>query len=445
MRGVFFIFLLLPLLSYQLDTASYGEYEILTILASSVMAFALSGMNEAVFYFYFKMDEEKKNQPLFNALLMWFLLSIFTIVIIFLLKNPLSILLTGKTGSPLVIASISGCLDGLFILVSSPFRLRKKPIAFSIVNLAQTSLSLIAAWYFVYRLSMGSSGAFLGIIVGNALVSFFLLMFFIRGSRFSPDFGLVKEMLRFGLPFVPVFLLALVYTVSDRWLIGRISGLEQSGIYGASYRTASLMLLVVTALRFAWVPNMYELHKSGRLKESLRGIIKLSSTGLCFFTVGFTLFIREIHGVLVGSGYEAGLWVAPLIAFSYYFDGLIQITESPIYCEKKTTMIPFITLAAAFLNVALNIVFIPRHGIMASAWATLATYILLFALFTFFGRRLIRYSMPYFAIFGHLVLIVFSLLFSSIKEDFYSRFFAFCVIIITLLVLNISEIKKAKA
>lgn len=53
----------------------------------------------------------------------------------------------------------------------------------------------------------------------------------------------------------------------------------------------------------------------------------------------------------------------------------------------------YFSVLGAALTVGLNITFIPKYGYMASAWATLATYILVAVLSYLYGRK--YYRIPY--------------------------------------------------
>jgi O-antigen/teichoic acid export membrane protein len=434
MVGRLFIFLLLPLLSYHFTPTEYGSYEIFTILASCVMALALCGMNEAVFFFYFKSGEEQKNRPLSAALIFWLVMTAIQLLLITLLAVPVSIALTGGNSAGLCLpAALSGSLDGLFILLSMPFRLEKKPIQFGLVSLFQTGLALFFTYIFVYRLNFGVSGAFWGIAAGNFLVCLPLLFVALARIGVKPDKKLFIDMLKYGLPFLPVFLFTLVYTVSDRWIVRLFLGIDETGIYGAAYRTASLVLLCVTALRFAWVPNMYELHSKGLLYKQLGKILAATSAFMCLAATGYALFVREIHGILVGTGYEAGILIAPLIGFAYYFDGLSQIAESPLYCEKKTSAIPLIVFLGAALNFTINIIFIPSFGIMAAAVSTLGAYFLMFVLYSLRAWKVASYDFPYWTVFRHVALIIAACAVNFVPVSFFLRAIAFIVVMIALM------------
>jgi O-antigen/teichoic acid export membrane protein len=64
-----------------------------------------------------------------------------------------------------------------------------------------------------------------------------------------------------------------------------------------------------------------------------------------------------------------------------------------IYLVKRTGTLPAVVLAPAALNIGLNLVLIPRYGMMGAAWSTLLAYPLLLILMWWIAQRV--YFIPY--------------------------------------------------
>ena len=50
---------------------------------------------------------------------------------------------------------------------------------------------------------------------------------------------------------------------------------------------------------------------------------------------------------------------------------------SAVFLTRRTALLPILTLTAGLANVALNVILIPRIGIMGAAWSTVAGYTIL--------------------------------------------------------------------
>ena len=86
---------------------------------------------------------------------------------------------------------------------------------------------------------------------------------------------------------------------------------------------------------------------------------------------------REILGGDVA--YRRAASIIPIVALGYTLQALYFVTVAPVFFAKKTKLLPPLTIAAAVLNVGLNLLLIPVLGIAGAAWATLASFGLLAA------------------------------------------------------------------
>ena len=64
-----------------------------------------------------------------------------------------------------------------------------------------------------------------------------------------------------------------------------------------------------------------------------------------------------------------------MVAGGYFFFALYMVVSTPIFYSRKTGWAPIISGAAAMLNVVVNLVLIPRFGMLGAAWATLVAYL----------------------------------------------------------------------
>lgn len=74
---------------------------------------------------------------------------------------------------------------------------------------------------------------------------------------------------------------------------------------------------------------------------------------------------------LVPKEYSGGIVVVFMIGISKYFDLILGNNNAIIFNSKYYRMVLFLGLLLVFLTVALNMFFIPRYGILGSAFATL--------------------------------------------------------------------------
>jgi len=104
----------------------------------------------------------------------------------------------------------------------------------------------------------------------------------------------------------------------------------------------------------------------------------------------YPFFSKEIFRIFVGGVYSQGMIIVPVIAFSYLLYGIADIFNAGLYIKSKTEYLALITLFPFILNILLDIIFIPEYGIIAAAYSTLISYLLLAILSFFFTERIMH-------------------------------------------------------
>ena len=175
--------------------------------------------------------------------------------------------------------------------------------------------------------------------------------------------------------FVPVVAVSL-YTLLDKVMLGAMAGMEQTGYYDYAEKISKMPMAIVTALGAVVLPRMTEVIGNGRHDEA-KGLVYTTmwfmeavAMGLAF---GIAAVANEFVPVFFGKGYEE---CVPLMCILGVIIPLICATNVmgvqylvPSGRDRQFTMS---VLAGALVNIAINLVFIPRYGAAAAACATVA-------------------------------------------------------------------------
>ena len=79
--------------------------------------------------------------------------------------------------------------------------------------------------------------------------------------------------------------------------------------------------------------------------------------------------------------------MVPIILLAYLFNGIYVNLQAGMYIAEKTKYFPVVTGAGALVNVAANLLLIPRLGIIGAALATLASYMVMAAVLHHFAQK----------------------------------------------------------
>lgn len=249
---------------------------------------------------------------------------------------------------------------------------------FTILNIA-TVLLTAACGVTAVAVGLGVNGIIGGMLVA-ALVLLPVRIWTARHMlRWSMSRPLLRELIRFGAPLLPASMAYWVFELSDRIVLGKLSSLSEVGLYTVAIAITSGLALLVGALGQAWAPH--SLHVYERRTDDAPAYFGQMLTyilaGFGLVSVLVTAFAPELVSVLAPPRYHrAAAAVAPL-ALSFVAYASVQVTSISITITKKTEWLLVLAWIAAIVNLVLNLVFVPSGGMLASAWATLASYVCL--------------------------------------------------------------------
>jgi O-antigen/teichoic acid export membrane protein len=170
--------------------------------------------------------------------------------------------------------------------------------------------------------------------------------------------------------------------------------MAQLGIYGANYKLAVLMNMFIQAFRYAFEPFFFSRSKDEESKKSYALILKYFVIfGLIIF-LGISLFLDLFKTLkIIDSSYFSGLKIVPIVLMANLFLGIYYTLSLWYKLTDKTRYGAYFALIGAAISLAINILFIPRFGYMASAFAVLVCFITMTILSYVFGQK--YYKVPY--------------------------------------------------
>jgi len=243
-------------------------------------------------------------------------------------------------------------------------------------------------------------------LLGLGLAPLCALPFILPGELAQARQGVVeikrlKAYAAYGYPIAASLTLALVLASTDRFLLAIFTDEAAVGAYHAGYSIANRTLDVL----FLWLGAagqpalVMALERGGleRLKEAAR---EQAST---FFLIGIpaaagvALVARPLAEVMIGESLrDAAAQVTPWIAVSALLYGLTAYYFGQAFTlGQKTRLLLVAMTVPAGANVVLNLILIPRFGLIGAAWATAISFGLGLLVTLLMGRRVLPLPIPW--------------------------------------------------
>lgn len=287
-------------------------------------------------------------------------------------------------------------IDAAALIPYTELRGSHRAASYAAVKLFNIALTLVLSWIFVRRLQMGVRGVFLANLIASG-ASLALLAPVLLARLAVPDRARLRGLLAFGLPLAVAGLGSMAVQVADRPLMVRLAGpdgLAMSGIYGSCYKLGVLMMLLVNMFDQAWKPFVLERADSVGVDRLIARVLTYFAAVACWAFLGVAFFVdafvkSPLFGghALFNPAYWSGLGVVPVVTLGYLFNGLYYVMLAPLMIDKRMASVGVATWAGALVNVGLNVLAIPRWGMMGAAWATCAAYAAMAAAVWRLGRR----------------------------------------------------------
>ncbi len=193
-------------------------------------------------------------------------------------------------------------------------------------------------------------------------------------SRPAPaPVALQRRVITYMLPLMPIPFMNWTQSVGDRYLIAGLIGLEEAGLYAATYGLVAQPFLMVTAFLDTWLrPRFFESVAKGeamaRDRIFLFWLVLAAAIGtfgvLCFH------FLHEwVASILLAEDFRHVSYLMPWIAAGYACHAVLSPFLKFCFAYEKTNYVLIVRTVTAIATVAIAVPLISTFGLMGAAYA----------------------------------------------------------------------------
>ncbi|MFM7195801.1 MAG: polysaccharide biosynthesis C-terminal domain-containing protein [Bacteroidota bacterium] len=285
-------------------------------------------------------------------------------------------------GSSLMLyAALTLVVDAVCALPFARLRLQHKPKQFSALKIANVAILITLNLWFLSRPDPQPEKVFLANLIANACYLVFLGGMLIRWRPLL-DKTLAMPMFTYAWPVMLTGLAGMTNEMFsrisiDNWLpddfYADATADYVQGIFGANYKFAVMMSLVVQAFRMAAEPFFFS-HAEQKDSPAVFARINHLFTMVATFFLMAICFNMPLLKYFIAEPYWQGLGIVPLLLLGYLFLGIYYNMSVWFKVTDRTGFGTVITAGGAVLTITLNYLLIPVMGIMGSAVVTFLCY-----------------------------------------------------------------------
>ena len=370
--------LVTPILTAQLTKAEYGQYDLITTIVSLLLPAVTLQVSAAAFRFLI----DKRNQ---NEECSYIISTIYAFVIIISLVTGFVffLLVNDKVGANGILICAYFIADILLVSTGQMLRGLGKNLMYSlsaIIHSVVIVALLIVLTGVIGTVNMGLTGVLIAMLI-STLVPLFVLgiaggvLKYFKLSKVSIKH--LKELLNYSWPMVPNNLSGWVLRLSDRLVITFICGIEANAIYAAACKMPIIFSSFQNTFMMAWQENaslaLKDNDKDKYYSQMCDWVYRLL-VGIMAVLICTTPIIWEL---LIRGDYNDAYYQLPLLYLGILFSCMSSTIGGVYIAHKKTKSVGITTMAAAFINFMVDIIFVRLIGIWAGSISTMVSYLFL--------------------------------------------------------------------
>lgn len=364
----------LPILTGQLDTSSYGIYDLILSIANLAVPLITLQIQQAVFrHLLLARSGQDKDSYIAS--------SVFFLVISSLITAPIVYFSTGFLGvsqevRPLVCLLLIA--ESTYYLIGQILRGLGGNFHYSISVIVYSAVNLACIILFVLLLHKGLMGVVISLVIAYLCASVYGLcsMRIWRHIKlYSFSIESLKKLLNFSIPIIPSSISLWIVNMSNRLVITSFLGSSANGIYSVANKVPQLYSTFYNVFNLAWTETASRASDEGETQEYYS---KMFDT-LFRFLIGVMLLMIAVTPVmfriLIDENYYDAYSLVPILYMGVFFNSIVMYYAGIYIALKRTKQVGLSSAIGAAINLLCNLVLVKKYGLFASAVSTAVSYL----------------------------------------------------------------------
>lgn len=395
-------FILVPLHTDTLDTASYSDNTYFYVYAAFFNILLTYGMETAFFRFFSK--SESKTKVFSTTLISLSVTTIAVFGLVFMFNNQIS----ESLGLRLDYFNYLLGVIALDTLVVAPFaylRATGRPIKFTAIKLSNIAIYVALNFFFLWaipKFGLSISGydtsdlvkyIFIANLAASAFTLLLLSPYFFK-TKLVFDTSILKQMLNYSWPIMVAGLAYVINENFDKWIIPQLLDKDTNGAYAGCYKIAVFMTIFIQAFRLGAEPFFFNHAKEKNAKQTYATIMKyfvIFGSLMLLFIISYLDIFKEL--IIRDESYWIALDIIPVVLLANLCLGVYFNLAIWYKLTDKTRYGMYISIIGALITIVFNLLLIPEFGFIAAAWATLVAYLSMVVISFTIGQK--HYKVPY--------------------------------------------------
>lgn len=371
---------LTPILTAQLTKAEYGQYDLVTTIVSLLLPIVTLQISTAAFRFLIDKRESQEDCKSIISTIFAFVLitsvlacSVYYVVV----RNTLS--------TDGILVCFYFLADILLITTQQVMRGMGRNMMYSLSTIIRSIIDVGLIALLTGIIPGVSNFGLTGVLWAMFLSTFIAFAFLLVKGGIWPFIEInsinktkLKELLSYSWPMVPNNLSMWVLRLSDRLVITGVLGIEANAVYAVANRLPTIFSAFQSTFTLAWQENASIAVKDGDKDSYYSNMFDWIFSLLTGVMAGLIAFTPLIWNLLIRGDYDEAYYQLPILYIGVLFSCMSSTLGGIYVAHMKTKSIGITTMAAAGINLIIDLLFVKTIGIWAGSISTMIAYLFLF-------------------------------------------------------------------
>ena len=409
--AAFIGYLIRIVLARNLTIAEYGLFFAVFTLINFLAIFNNLGMGQAIVKYIPDFLVKKKQDKITSTVLITIGVHIATFVILGILLLIFADFLAinyfkTRLAVPILLLFILVMLfSNLRTLLRSIYQAFQRMSTFALIYLAENIIVLILLLVFflfqknIFLVIYAHIAAYVIVLIIFSLLLFHVFKFFKHKLARKKELKqLTKKLFKFGIPVMLMGIGSIVILYTDTLVLTYFRSLTEVGIYNVVVPTVMMLMFFGKSIQSVIFPMTSELWARKKKKYLEKGLVMLEKYSFVIIIPAALIvlaFAKIFLTLLFGPQYAIGAATMQILIVGVIFLAIYTINSGIFSAIGKPEVATKILLQGALINFVLNLLVIPKLGMLGAGITSLITYLYVFIVSVIKLRRFIKVSIPW--------------------------------------------------
>lgn len=208
----------------------------------------------------------------------------------------------------------------------------------------------------------------------GTIIVFIFVRKYLKDFKYKFNVKLIKPIIYSAVPFALAGIIGVFMINIDTIILGAFRTASELGFYGAAQRIVQFIYIIPAFLSASMFPIMSRMIKNGNFKKAsslFSSLFRMIMILAIPMALGGALLSREIITFLFGNSYAGASTALTILSLTIFIVAPSTLISNSLFALDKQKVFVISSSIGAVINVILDILLIPKYGIVGSASVTL--------------------------------------------------------------------------